>query len=94
MKRTAGASLIVSGLVCGACAFESEEPPTMSGPRSPIANTARDGDIAIREEFDAARRAGTAAAWDLFIARHPGHPLIAAARAERAALLRGHPTRR
>jgi hypothetical protein len=45
---------------------------------------ARDGNIAIQEELDAARRAGTAAAYDLFIARHPQHPLAATARAERA----------
>ena len=47
---------------------------------------ARDGDIAIQEELDAARRAGTVAAYDLFIARHPGHPLEAVARRERARL--------
>jgi hypothetical protein len=43
----------------------------------------RDGDVAIREEFDAARRAGTREAYDLFIARHPQHALAAAARQER-----------
>ena len=51
--------------------------------RSPIAAPARDGDIAIREELDAARRAGTREAYDLFIARHPDHPLAATARQER-----------
>lgn len=49
---------------------------------------ARDGNIAIQEEYDAARRAGTAAAYDLFIARHPQHPLADRARAERAKLPR------
>jgi hypothetical protein len=49
---------------------------------------ARDGNIAIQEELDAARRAGTIAAYDLFIARHPQHPLAATARAERAKLPR------
>ena len=49
---------------------------------------ARDGNIAIQEEFDAAKRAGTIAAWDLFIARHPKHPLVEQARAERAKLSR------
>lgn len=48
----------------------------------------RDGDVAIRQELEAARRAGTLAAYDLFIARHPGHPLEAVARAEREALAR------
>ena len=47
---------------------------------------ARDGNIAIQEEFCAARKAGTAAAYDLFIARHPQHPLAEKARAERARL--------
>ena len=36
---------------------------------------ARDGDVAIREELCVARKAGTLAAYDLFIARHPGHRL-------------------
>lgn len=49
---------------------------------------ARDGNIAIQEEFDAARRANSAAAWELFIARHPRHPLADKARAERAKLPR------
>lgn len=49
---------------------------------------ARDGDIAIQEEFNVAKQAGTVAAWDLFIARHPEHPLADRARAERAKLPR------
>ena len=44
----------------------------------------RDGNIAIQQELDAARRAGTLEAYDLFIARHPRHPLVATARQERA----------
>jgi len=44
----------------------------------------RDGNVAIQEELDAARRAGTLEAFDLFLARHPDHPLAAAARRERA----------
>lgn len=47
---------------------------------------ARDGDVAIREEFDTAARAGTAAALELFIQRHPDHPLVPEARARLAAL--------
>ena len=49
---------------------------------------ARDGNIAIQEELDAARKDGTVEAYDLFIARHPGHPLAAAARSERERLVR------
>jgi hypothetical protein len=51
---------------------------------------ARDGDIAIRQELDAARRAGTLAAYDLFIARHPEHRLTPTARDERQRLARRH----
>lgn len=46
----------------------------------------RDPDIAVREELDAARRAGTRAAYDLFLSRHGDHPLAATARRERARL--------
>ncbi len=40
------------------------------------ANTARDPDIATREEFELAVKAGTVAAIDLFIARHPESELV------------------
>lgn len=60
--------------------------------RAPVSSSEiapeRDGDIAIREELDAARKAGTAPAYDLFIARHPAHALARIARAERARLHR------
>jgi hypothetical protein len=45
--------------------------------------------VAIREELDAARQAGTRAAYDLFIARHPNHPLKSVAESERARLPAG-----
>jgi hypothetical protein len=51
---------------------------------------ARDGNIAIQEELDAARRVATVAAYDLFIARHPDHPLAQVAREERQRLLDKH----
>ncbi len=51
---------------------------------------ARDGNIAIREELDAARRAATVEAYDLFIARHRDHPLAQIAREERQRLLDKH----
>lgn len=47
---------------------------------------ARDGNIAIAEELCAARAKATIAAYDLFIARHPKHPLAETARKERAQL--------
>lgn len=45
---------------------------------------ARDGNIAIEEELCAARKAATLEAYNLFIARHPQHPLADVARRERA----------
>jgi hypothetical protein len=48
---------------------------------------ARDGNIAIQEELCAARQKGTVGAYDLFIARHPNHPLASEARAERRRLV-------
>lgn len=47
---------------------------------------ARNGNIAIKQELCAARAAGTTAAYDLFIARHPEHPLAETAREERRRL--------
>lgn len=47
---------------------------------------ARDGDVAIAQELEAARAAGSIAAYDLFIARHPDHPLAEVARDERTRL--------
>jgi hypothetical protein len=47
---------------------------------------ARDGNIAIEQELCAARKARSVAAYDLFIARHPNHPLASVARREREAL--------
>jgi hypothetical protein len=46
----------------------------------------RNPDVAVQEELDAARRARTVAAYDLFIARHGDHPLAAIARGERRRL--------
>ena len=55
---------------------------------------ARDGNIAIQEELDAARQAATVEAYDLFIARHPDHPLATIAREERRHLLERRDERR
>ncbi|QIB33342.1 hypothetical protein [Ancylobacter pratisalsi] len=46
-------------------------PPAAPGP---------DPERAVREQYDLAVKAGTPAALDLFIARHPGHPLAQKAR--------------
>ncbi|HKR25254.1 MAG TPA: hypothetical protein VJS15_08350 [Allosphingosinicella sp.] len=42
--------------------------------------------LGVQNELDAARRAGTIAAYDLFLFRHGDHRLAATARRERAAL--------
>ena len=47
-----------------------------------------DPEVAVRSELNVARRAGTREAYDLFIARHPDHPLARVAREEREALPR------
>ena len=87
--RFPAASLAV-GLLVGGVILPVTAPlrgPAMAqAPRSPGAAPARDGNIAIQEELDAARRAGTRDAYDLFLARHPDHPLARTARQEREAL--------
>jgi len=50
-------------------------------------NTARNGNVAIQQEFDRATETNTVAAWELFLARHPGHPLTVEA-SERLRLAR------
>ena len=51
----------------------------------------RDGNLAVQEELDAARRAGTLAAYDMFLSRQGDHPLAQVARRERAAIAAGKP---
>ena len=62
--------------------------PEMNPParRSTDLPPPRDPDVAVRQQFEAARRAGTAAAYDLFIARNSDHDLAKVARRERARL--------
>ena len=62
-------------------------PPNMHDDQSALPR-ARDGNVAIAQELEAARRYGTIQAYDLFIARHPDHPLAEAARRDRQALAR------
>lgn len=59
----------------------------MSKPVKPAAvnnvgDTVRDGQIAIKEEFDAAMKLGSKPALELFIKRHPNSPWTAAAQAQ------------
>jgi hypothetical protein len=83
------AALALAGLaLAGLHPAQRADVTRRSPPRSTDQPLPRDGDIAIQEELDAARRAGTLAAYDLFLARHPDHRLAPAARRERAALAR------
>jgi hypothetical protein len=50
--------------------------------RAPSVPPARDPAIAVAEEYELARRKGTAEALELFIARHGDDPLAEKARAE------------
>lgn len=72
-------ALALSGPAC-AGAPEMADPPR----RSTTLPRPRDPDIAVQEELDAARRAGTLAAYDLFLARHGDHMLAETARREQA----------
>jgi hypothetical protein len=71
--------LILIAAAASACA-PADAP---EGNSMPTSIPPRDGNIAIQQELDAARRAGTLEAYDLFIARHPRHPLAEKARLER-----------
>jgi hypothetical protein len=57
--------------------------PVQTAPVKPPVPPARDGNIAIQQELSDARREGTREAYELFIARHPRHPLAETARRER-----------
>jgi hypothetical protein len=56
--------------------------------RAPPAAHARPGHVAELEELDAARRVGTRAAYDMFLARHPGSRYATEARRGREKLAR------
>jgi hypothetical protein len=67
----------------------------MTGHAAPPAIAShRDGNVAVAEELEAARHAGTVAAYDLFLARHPDHKLARQARRERSQVASRHPRNR
>ena len=90
MRRRLAAALLASL----ALAASGVSPVAAMKKQRPLRSTElprpRDGDIAVQEELDAARRAGTVAAYDMFLSRHGDHALAATARGERAALARTH----
>ena len=88
MSRRLAAS-ILAGLALAAGGAAAAEAMKERRPlRSTELPRPLDPEIAVRTELNVARRAGTRAAYDLFIARHPGHPLARVAREEREALPR------
>jgi len=76
---------LFAGTALAACNHESDVSKTEAAsypvtPTLSAAAPARDGNIAIREEYEAALKSHTKPALELFIARHPEHPLSAEAR--------------
>lgn len=84
MARAAAIAIGAIILAGAACPRESE----VSGPPKKTTGLPRPRPAAlgVQNELDAARRVGTIAAYDLFLARHGDHRLAATARRERAAI--------
>lgn len=76
----------ILGFALAGAASSKEHQMSAAGQSSDALPRPRDGDIAIQEELDAARRAGTVEAYDLFLARHGDHRLAGVARRERTRL--------
>ncbi len=72
----------IAGCVPLTAQGQTQTPAAAAGKTGGGMAPARDPDIAVQEEFDAARQRGTVEAWELFIARHPDHPLATTARQE------------
>lgn len=89
MVRPGAIAFLALALIAAASPEEKPMPSSDETPRS--LPRPRDGNIAIAEELEAARRVRTLAAYDLFLARHPDHPLAEAARRERARLAERRP---
>lgn len=79
---------LAGGGMSGATAMKKQRPG-----HTTVMPPPRDPDIAVREELDAARRAGTVEAYDLFLSRHGNHALAEVARRERAAIAARKPNR-
>lgn len=86
LGRLSAAILFALALAGAGCPQGNEvtEPRARRSTNLPLP---RDGDIAVQEELDAARRAGTVEAYDLFLARQGSHRLGVIARRERAAIV-------
>lgn len=87
-----GRLVLIAAAALPACGASSPGPEAArQEQKGPTMRPARDGNVAIAEELEAARKAATVAAYDLFIARHPDHPLAETARRERAQLIADRP---
>ncbi len=73
--------LLSAGAACRAEPEVAGPPPRPADLPPP-----RDPDVAVQEELDLARRRGTVAGYDAFLARHGDHRLAETARRERAAI--------
>lgn len=74
MKLKFGTFAFACGLSALSACVGQDDAMTSSNSRP-----ARDGNIAIQQEYDAAVEANTTKALELFIARHPDHPLTESA---------------
>lgn len=86
MRRRLAPILLAGFALAGSGISVAAEMKERRPGRSTVLPRPRNPDIAVQEELDAARRARTLAAYDLFIARHPDHPLAETARRELAKL--------
>jgi hypothetical protein len=73
-------------LVLSGCQMAENKAGASDSPAAQAGAPARPGYFAELEELEAARKAGTLAAYDLFLARHPKSRYAVQARRERAAL--------
>lgn len=76
---------LAGGSMPGADAMKKQHPVRSTELPRPLP------DNAAQQELDAARRAGTLAAYDLFLSRHGDHPLAVVARRERAEIATRQP---
>lgn len=86
MARRLAAAFFAAVALAGSAAAPAMAMKKQRPTHTTVMPRPRDPDIAVQEELDAARRAGTIVAYDLFLSRHGEHALAAVARRERAAL--------
>lgn len=93
MRRRLAAALLACLALAGTGASEAAAMRKQRPTHPTVMPPPRDPDIAVQEELDAARRAATVQAYDLFLSRHGDHRLAGTARGERRALVAGEPHR-